>query len=198
MPPHLPNPRPPGVKVTGRPQERLPLQHQARPCLFVSPAMTGPATGASPARLACVLAAWEPAMAGVLRLPSGRLVRGRGLRRRLPAGPEPTFGLYLLARRPPRVRWEARWIRWPDFWLPSDPAAADALREAWARAENERVEVACTGGHGRTGTALACLAVLDGLPGRQAVAYVRQHYAAQAAETPWQRRYVARFCNALP
>jgi protein-tyrosine phosphatase len=133
-------------------------------------------------------------MAGVLRLPSGRLVRGRGLRRTLPAGLEPAFALYLLGRQPPRVPWETRWIRWPDFWLPADrTAAAAALREAWARAENERVEIACAGGHGRTGTALACLVVLDGLPGRQAVAYVRQHYAAQAVETPWQRRYVARF-----
>jgi hypothetical protein len=156
--------------------------------------MTDPATDASPATLACVIAAWEPAMAGVLRLPSGRLVRGRGLRRPLPAGPEPAFALYLLGRQPPRVPWEARWIRWPDFWLPTDrTAAAAALREAWARAENERVEIACAGGHGRTGTALACLVVLDGLPGRQAVAYVRQHYAAQAVETPWQHRYVTRF-----
>jgi protein-tyrosine phosphatase len=68
-----------------------------------------------------------------------------------------------------------------------------ALGEAWARAENGRVEIACAGGHGRTGTALACLVVLDRLPGGQAVAYVRQHYAPQAVETPWQRRYVARF-----
>jgi protein-tyrosine phosphatase len=78
--------------------------------------------------------------------------------------------------------------------LPSDrAAAADALREAWARAEAERVEIACAGGYGRTGTALACLAVLDGQQPRQAIAYVREHYASQAVETPWQRRYVARF-----
>jgi protein-tyrosine phosphatase len=141
-----------------------------------------------------VIAAWEPEMAGVLRLPSGRLVRGRGLRRAVPAGPRPTFALYLLGRQPPPVPWEARWLRWPDFGLPSDPAAAaDALREAWARAGTERVEVGCAGGYGRTGTALACLAVLDGLPGSQAIAYVREHYAARAVETPWQRRFVTRF-----
>ena len=131
---------------------------------------------------------------GVLRLPSGRLVRGRGLNWPLPAGPAPAFGLYMLGRKPPPVPWEARWLRWPDFWLPSDPAAAaDALREAWRRAETERVEIACVGGYGRTGTALACLAVLDGLPGREAVAYVREHYAARAVEMPWQRRFVTRF-----
>ena len=39
-------------------------------------------------------------MVGVLRLPSGRLVRGRGLRRPLPEGPQPTFALYLLGREP--------------------------------------------------------------------------------------------------
>jgi protein-tyrosine phosphatase len=133
-------------------------------------------------------------MAGVLRLPSGRLVRGRGLSRPLPEGPQPAFALYLLGRQPPPVPWEARWLRWPDFWLPCDrAAAANALHEAWERAGAERVEIACAGGHGRTGTALACLAVLDGLPGRQAIAYVRAHYASRAVETPWQRRFVARF-----
>ncbi|GAA3423173.1 hypothetical protein GCM10018953_03560 [Streptosporangium nondiastaticum] len=137
---------------------------------------------------------WESTTAGVLRLPSGRLVRGRGLRRPLPEGPEPTFALYLLGQEPPPVPWETRWLRWPDFWLPSDRAAArDALHEAWERAGTERVEVACAGGQGRTGTALACLAVLDGVPGAEAVAYVRRHYAARAVETPWQRRFVTRF-----
>jgi hypothetical protein len=151
------------------------------------------------ATLGGVTTAWEPATAGVLRLPSGRLVRGRGLRRPLPAGPPPQFALYLLGRRPPPVPWEARWVRWPDFWLPSDPAAASsALREAWERAGAGRVEVACAGGLGRTGTALACLAVLDGLPGAQAIAYVRRHYAPRAVETPWQRRFVTRFPTAPP
>jgi hypothetical protein len=122
------------------------------------------------ATLAFVIVAWEPAMAGVLRLPSGRLVRGRGLRHPLPAGPQPAFALYLLGRQPPPVPWDACWLRWPDFWLPSDrAAAADALRDAWERAAAERVEIACGGGYGRTGTALACLAVLDGLPGHQAI-----------------------------
>ena len=141
-----------------------------------------------------MIATWDPATAGVLRLPSGRLVRGRGLRRPVPPGPAPTFALYLLGRRPPPVEWESLWLRWPDFWLPTDRAAtADALREAWARSETERVEIACFGGHGRTGTALACLAVLDGIPRNEAVAYVRAHYAHRAVETPWQRRYVRRF-----
>ncbi|MDX6316218.1 MAG: hypothetical protein QOF84_6036 [Streptomyces sp.] len=141
-----------------------------------------------------MIATWEPTAPGVLRLPSGRLVRGRGLRRPLPAGPLPDFALHLLGHEPPSVAWPSRWLRWPDFRLPSDrTATADALREAWTRAETERVEIACGGGYGRTGTALACLAVLDGVPNREAVAYVREHYAHRAVETPWQRRFVSRF-----
>lgn len=106
----------------------------------------------------------------------------------------PTFGLYLLGERPPALAWESRWVRWKDFLLPSDrDDARDALIQAWRRAATGRVEVACAGGIGRTGTALACLAVLDGVPARSAVAFVREHYDSRAVETPWQRRYVAHF-----
>lgn len=130
----------------------------------------------------------------MLRLPSGRLVRGRGLGRPLPDGPTPTFALYLLGRQPPAVAWESRWLRWRDFGLPRDRHdAVDVFEEAWRRAESERVEVACRGGRGRTGTALACLAVLDGVGAEQAVAFVREHYDPRAVETPGQRRYVTRF-----
>jgi hypothetical protein len=137
---------------------------------------------------------WDAAGTGILRLPSGRLVRGRGLRHGPPAGPPPTFGVYLLGKPPPPTDWESRWLRWPDFLLPKDKNQASAvLAEAWRRAADERVEIACGGGRGRTGTALACLAVLDGLPAGEAVSFVRAHYDRHAVETPWQRRYVAGF-----
>lgn len=136
---------------------------------------------------------WESGE-GVLRLPSGRLVRGRALGRPLPDGPLPEFGLYLLAKRPPRVDWATRWVRWRDFSLPTDVAdARQAFAEAWRRSAGERVEVACEGGHGRTGTALACLAVLDGVDPAAAVAFVRAGYRRRAVETPAQHRFVARF-----
>lgn len=83
---------------------------------------------------------WDPAGAGVLRLPSGRLVRGRGLQRPLPPGPTPTFAVHLLGTRPPALAWETRWLRWPDFWPPSDRAhAREVLHEAWERAMAGRV-----------------------------------------------------------
>jgi protein-tyrosine phosphatase len=130
----------------------------------------------------------------VVELPSGLLVRGRGLRRPMPSGHAPTFGVYLLGAPPPPFGWENRWVRWPDFRLPADPAhLAAVLREALEQAAAGRVELACGGGRGRTGTALACLAVLDGVPADRAVAWVRAHFDPRAVETPWQRRFVRRF-----
>lgn len=139
---------------------------------------------------------WETGAPGVLRLPSGRSVRGRGLRRPLPPGPQPAFSVFLLGKQPPEVPWDSRWLRWPDFRVPSSRTQAQALLcEAWSRAANERVEVACGGGRGRTGTALAALAVLDGVPPAEAVDFVRRHYDPRAVETPWQRRWVLRFTD---
>ncbi|MFJ7244062.1 protein phosphatase [Kitasatospora sp. NPDC098652] len=139
---------------------------------------------------------WAHDAPGVLRLPSGRLLRGRGVRNPLPPGPHPDFGIYLLGREPKPLPWESRWVRWPDFRLPADRAdAADAFREAWERCTGERVELACAGGRGRTGTALACIAVLDGAPAAEAVGYVREHYSRHAVETPWQRKFVERWAR---
>lgn len=137
---------------------------------------------------------WDPAGPGVLQLPSGRSVRGRALHKPLPAGPQPDFAVYLLGKRPSPVEWESEWLRWPDFRLPADRNhARQVFREAWERAEGERVELACGGGRGRTGTALACLAIIDGVAAADAVAYVRAHYDRRAVETPWQKRYVAKY-----
>ena len=136
---------------------------------------------------------WADGTAGVLTLPSGRRVRGRAWRD-LPPGPAPEFGVYLLGRAPQLPSWESRWVRWRDFGLPADPELLRAvLTEARQRAADARVEIACRGGRGRTGTALACLAVLDGLPPEEAVAYVRAGYSGHAVETRAQAAFVARF-----
>ncbi len=137
--------------------------------------------------------AWDLQLAGVLELPSGRRVRGRGVRDQ-PGDPQPEFGVYLLGRSPPTLPLESRWVRWRDFALPADPVdLRAALEVAWERAAHERVEVACRGRTGRTGTALACLAILDGLPSDEAVSFVRAQYRRRAVETPGQRAFVRRF-----
>ena len=94
--------------------------------------------------------------------------------------------------RRPIPDWPHRLIRWPDFGIPADrDDALSALHEALGRARGgERVEVACRGGVGRTGTALAALAALDGLTAPEALAWVRAGYHHRAVETPWQRRWL--------
>ena len=105
----------------------------------------------------------------------------------------PGFGLYLDERWAPP--WPHEHLDWPDFGVPED---LDALRRALTdlldRArKGERVEVGCLGGHGRTGTALACLAVLTGTPANDAVAWVRANYCYKAVETDAQEQLVATF-----
>jgi protein-tyrosine phosphatase len=131
-----------------------------------------------------------------VELPGGVVVRGRGRRQPPPHGPEPTFGLCLgRDRGDHRPGWPLEWVDWPDFGVPRDSAAADdAVRRAYAlAAAGERVEVTCGGGTGRTGTVLACFAVLAGVPAADAVGWVRAHYRRRAVETPAQRRWVAAF-----
>jgi hypothetical protein len=124
---------------------------------------------------------------GVVVLPGGARVRGRRL-----ADPASPADFALVLAGGPAPAWPHRRVRWPDFGVPTDrDDALDALREAHRRVNGgERVEVACRGGLGRTGTALAALAVLDGLTPDQAVAWVRDHYHRRAIETPWQRRWL--------
>jgi Protein-tyrosine phosphatase len=149
-------------------------------------------------------------LVGAIALPDGTVIRGRGRREPLPAGPLPQFGLYL-GRPPDRPRWRpvfgrgtpwrpdwpAEWIDWPDFRTPRDDhRAAELINAAYRRARGgERVEVACVGGTGRTGTVIACMAVLAGHPAADAVGWTRRHYRPRAVETPGQRRWVAWFAE---
>lgn len=104
--------------------------------------------------------------------------------------------MYLLDHEPPTVQWVARWVRWEDFGLPADDTdTLERLREALERSGEQRVELACLGGRGRTGTALACLTALDGVPAEDAVGYVREHYSTLAVETTEQEEYVRGFAG---
>ncbi|MCO5996303.1 phosphatase domain-containing protein [Actinoallomurus rhizosphaericola] len=142
---------------------------------------------------------------GSVRLPDGVHVRGRGLRRPRPEGPTPDVGLYLGSGRLRRrheaaLPWSHTWIDWPDFLLPRDPD--EAVRRihhlhGQARA-GALAEVACGGGVGRTGTVIACLAILSGVDPADAVTWTREHHHPKAVETPWQRRWVTRFPRVIP
>jgi protein-tyrosine phosphatase len=120
-------------------------------------------------------------------LPGGAEVRGRAL-----AAPASAADFALVLAEGPVPAWPHRRIRWPDFWIPiSRREALAALDEAHERCyAGERVEICCRGGVGRTGTALAALAVLDGLSPRSAVEWVRSRYHPRAVETPWQKAWL--------
>ncbi|UGQ12077.1 protein tyrosine phosphatase [Yinghuangia sp. ASG 101] len=141
-----------------------------------------------------------PPLSGTIDLPDGTRIRGRGLRRPLPHGPKPDVGLYLGSDRLRRrhdaaIPWAHTWVDWPDFLLPRD--RDEAVRQIHRLHRQMRsgaaAEVACGGGIGRTGTVIACLAVLSGITPADAVAWTRAHHHPRAVETPWQRRWVARF-----
>jgi hypothetical protein len=133
--------------------------------------------------------------ADVLEFPDGTRVLASGWFERSPHEPAPDFGLYLDPMWQPA--WPAAHVDWPDFGVPNDAAATDPLIvDAFQRAQRgERVEVACIGGHGRTGTVLACMAVLAGVEPEQAVQWVRQRYCPRAVQEPSQQYWMERFAE---
>jgi len=135
---------------------------------------------------------WDASLAGVVELPDGRRVRGRSLRAGSVGDARPEFGVYLTSR-PHQESWDHTWVPWPDFRLPSSSAVAlAALKDAYELSNVMKVEIACDGGKGRTGTAIAILARYAGVPAEDAVAWTRRNYRAGAIETPWQRSFVRR------
>jgi hypothetical protein len=132
-----------------------------------------------------------------VRFPDGTLVRASALSERRERDPQRDYGLYLDPGW--RPTWPADVVPWKDLGLPLDPeVAATRIRDAFLRAKRgERVEVGCRFGLGRTGTVLACMAVLAGVPPTHAVAWVRQHYRRAAVETPEQEAWVLWFAAHL-
>lgn len=129
---------------------------------------------------------WPAATPGLVVLPSGRRVvgcAGRAL-----GGLEPQLVVALHRGRVPDGP-ETWRVAWPDFRTPRHPEAAVAtLRTAYDAAATMRVAVCCKGGRGRTGTALAALAVIDGVAPDEAVSRVRRAYDVRAVETAAQER----------
>jgi len=132
-----------------------------------------------------------------VRFPDGTQVRTSAIFDRRDDDPERDFGLYLDSRW--RPTWPAEVIEWEDFRLPADrEAAARQIEAAFARAQSGQVvEVGCLGGLGRTGTVLACMAVLAGVPSTNAVAWVRGTYNQRPVETPAQEGWVLWFAERL-
>ena len=130
-----------------------------------------------------------------VRFPDGSVVRAAGLSEREVNAGWREHGLYLDARWAPT--WPAEVVDWPDLGTPGDDRAATAaiVRAHRLASSGVHVEVGCLAGRGRTGTVLACLAVLAGIPADEAVAWVRRHHLPGAVETAAQEAWVRGFAD---
>jgi hypothetical protein len=74
---------------------------------------------------------------------------------------------------------------WPDFGEPlNEKRFVRAVRWLLSQARNgRRIEIGCLGGHGRTGTTIACMLVLQGMETHRAIERVRRRYCDEAIET---------------
>lgn len=132
-----------------------------------------------------------------VRFPDGTIVRASGLPSRDENRNWREFGLYLDDRWAPD--WPAVVLDWPDFGIPASREEAEReIKSAFELARNgKRVEVGCAGGIGRTGTVVACMAVLAGVPAREAISWTRKNYVASALEEPEQEEWVLHFAEGL-
>ena len=109
----------------------------------------------------------------------------------------PDFGLY--ADKGWLPAWRNEFVTFPDFGIPTyGKTAITQITEAAERAANgEIVELGCIGGHGRTGTMLACMflwgAERDGKPisGEEACELVWYFYCEEAIESKIQEWWVS-------
>ncbi|MDD7465644.1 MAG: protein-tyrosine phosphatase family protein [Actinomycetaceae bacterium] len=134
---------------------------------------------------------------GVVEFPSGRRIRGRSWNQPISkyadvsailttASPE-TFA----ARHAVGIGREVVYISWPDNRLPRRPQQAiEQLSQLLERAHSQRVEITCGGGVGRTGTALAMLAIIDGMDAADAIAFVQRNYNPESVSSHAQRGFL--------
>ena len=92
-------------------------------------------------------------------------------------------------------RWGDPHFPWEDMGVPDDMTAfREAVLRALRSAEQGRVvEIGCLAGHGRTGTTLACLLVLQGMDASSAIDRIRREYCPRAVETDKQMDFVGTF-----
>ncbi len=87
------------------------------------------------------------------------------------------------------------YIDWPDYSIPNDDGELVEVVK-WVLEElrnGTTFEAACLGGHGRTGTFIACLLVAQGISPGEAIEYVREKHCKEAIESSKQVDYVAKF-----
>jgi protein-tyrosine phosphatase len=114
------------------------------------------------------------------------------------APPVPDFGIYLsTAWEKLQTPYQAVVIDWPDFGVLEMRNLQKLVRFAQNKIDAGGIlEVACFGGHGRTGTFVACLiARYEKLEGDEAIVALRQRFCPQGIETEEQEELVRRFAR---
>lgn len=91
--------------------------------------------------------------------------------------------------------WRSELSHWPDFGCPTNlKATAEAIKDHYEFAKQGlKVDLGCIGGHGRTGTALACMYILSGAKPGEAGQLVRKQYCNEAIESKIQVWYLTWF-----
>lgn len=142
------------------------------------------------------MSAWE-LEAGVVQLPSGRRIRGRSWHESVSEYADVTAILTTATpeefaqRQAVGLGRELIYISWPDYRLPRRPLQArQQLMQLLERAREERVEITCGGGVGRTGTALAMMAIMDGMEPQAAIDFVQREYSPEAVKSHAQRGFL--------
>jgi len=128
-------------------------------------------------------------------MPDGHVIYASSLRTHKDQSDSiPDFGLYLDSAWDPASL--AYQVSWRDHGLPVYMTVAyDAIVDVWSKVlDGQNIEVGCIGGHGRTGTVLACFAILAGAKSaEEAIAHVHTHYCNRAVEGDEQKWFVSWF-----
>lgn len=141
---------------------------------------------------------------GVVEFPSGRRIRGRSWKDQAAEQADLSLMLTTVSGKefasysifPSSA--ESITIDWPDERLPRRAShAISQLYEVWKRAENERVEITCRTGVGRTGTALAIIAVFEGMAPDAAISFIRENYHQDAVSSPAQRGFLREYASQI-
>lgn len=123
----------------------------------------------------------------------GTTVYASSAHSREPVEAAPDWGLYLDSMWNPAGL--AYLVDWRDYGLPTRyDTAAYAIIDSFNKATKGLwVEVGCIGGHGRTGTALACMAILGGMLPEDAINHVRTTYCEHTIESDDQLWFIEWF-----
>lgn len=121
-------------------------------------------------------------------------------------GPLPNVGVYLSsdwligqAAGPPEFQeMKSLYVGWPDF----GAIGLDLLTKValWTQTQIEdggKVEIACYGGHGRTGTLVAALAIISGKTAKEAIFDLRRDYCYLSIEGVMQENLLYDLEDAL-